>query len=76
MRLTILIDALQTLPRHIEAHKAESVLLVERGGSADVDITHWPPTLEAIHPKFKGDALNPYFVNAREDLVRTIAPKL
>ena len=35
-------------------------------------ITHWPPTKGAIHPKFDGDALNPYFINDKPDLVRNI----
>ena len=41
----------------------------------DVVITHWPPTKHEIAPRFRGDALNGYFVNDREDLVREIAPQ-
>ena len=47
-----------------------------QAGQVDVVITHWPPTKEAIHPIFEGDKYNPYFINDREDLVRTIGAKL
>ena len=59
-----------TVARHIEAHHAQTVLLRRHAGAVDVVVTHWPPTTEAIHPKFDGDALNPYFINDKEDLVR------
>ena len=62
--------------RHIEAHRAQTDLLREHAGRVDVVVTHWPPTKEAIHPKFDGDSLNPYFINDQEDLVREIGAKL
>ena len=37
--------------------------------------THWPPTLDAVSPQFKGDLLNGYFVNDREDLVEEIGAR-
>ena len=39
-------------------------------------ITHWPPTHHAMHPRFEGDCLNPYFYNDHEELVRTVGAKL
>ena len=65
-----------TVAQHIEAHAAQTELLREHAGALDVVITHWPPTKEAIHPKFDGDELNPYFINDREDLVRVVGVKL
>ena len=65
-----------TLSRHINHNRAQSDLLAMQAGKVDVVITHWPPTKEAIHPKFDGDSLNPYFINNREDLVRAIGAKL
>ena len=65
-----------TLARHIEEHHAQTDLLREHAGRVDVVVTHWPPTKEAIHPKFDGDELNPYFINDKPDLVREIGAAL
>ena len=65
-----------SLPQHIEAHRTQTEELRRQAGQVDVVITHWPPTKEAIHPKFDGDSLNPYFINDRENLVREIGAKL
>ena len=65
-----------TLSRHINHHLAQTDLLAAQGGQVDVVVTHWPPTKEAIHPKFYGDSLNPYFVNDRESLVRQVGARL
>ena len=65
-----------TLSKHVAAHIEQTGLLARQAGRVDVVITHWPPTLEAIHPKFEGDEMNPYFINDREDLVRAIGAKL
>ena len=65
-----------TLSRHINHNLAQSSLLAAQAGCVDVVITHWPPTKEAIHPKFDGDPLNPYFINDREGLVRALGAKL
>ncbi len=65
-----------TVARHIEEHHAQTALLREHAGQVDVVVTHWPPTKEAIHPKFDGNELNPYFINDKEDLVREIGAKL
>ena len=69
-------DGEWTLSTHVAAHIEQTSLLERQAGQADVVITHWPPTLEAIHPKFEGDAMNPYFINDHEDLVRAIGAKL
>ena len=50
-----------TLSRHINHHMAQTDLLARQAGQVDVVITHWPPTKEAIHPKFDGDELKPLF---------------
>ena len=65
-----------TISNHIRHNRVQSELLAMQAGKVDVVITHWPPTKEAIHQIFKGDALNPYFINDREDLVREIGAKL
>ena len=65
-----------SLPRHINDHLVQTHLLEAQAGKVDVVVTHWPPTKAAIHPKFDGDILNPYFINDKEDLVRRIGAKL
>ena len=65
-----------TVSQHIEAHYAQTDLLREHAGRVDVVVTHWSPTKEAIHPKFDGDHLNPYFINDHEGLVREIGAQL
>ena len=69
-------DGEWTLSRHINHHLAQTELLAAQAGKVDVIITHWPPTKAAMHPKFKGDKLNPYFYNDREDLVRAVGARL
>ena len=64
-----------TLRRHVEAHAAETALLVQQIGAVDVVVTHWPPTKAAIHASCERDELNPYLVNDREQLVRTMWAK-
>lgn len=61
-----------SLARHIGDHLMQTDALQSQAGRVDVVITHWPPTKAAIHPKFDGDALNPYFINDKPDLVREI----
>ena len=65
-----------SLARHVEAHMVQTEELRRQAGRVDAVITHWPPTKEAIHPKFDDDSLNPYFINDRENLVREIGAKL
>ena len=65
-----------TVVRHLDEHTRQTRLLREQAGQVDVVVTHWPPTLVAVAPRFKGDALNGYFVNDREDLVEEIGAKL
>ena len=65
-----------SLARHINYHLEQTDQLREQAGRVDVTITHWPPTKEAMHPKFDGDSLNSYFINDREDLVRAVGAKL
>ena len=61
---------------HVEAHAAQTELLRAQAQKVDVVITHWPPTLQAMHPKFKGDALNPYFYNDADKLMCHIGAQL
>ena len=65
-----------TLSRHIEHNRMQTAMLAAQAGEVDVVITHWPPTKGAMHPRFEGDSLSPYFYNDREDLVRAIGAKL
>ena len=62
---------------HAAAHKVETEWLRSQAG-ADIVVTHWPPTKEAIHPRYipyPECKLNAYFVNDHEDLVREIGAK-
>ena len=61
---------------HVEAHAAQTELLRAQAQKVDMVITHWPPTLRAMHPKFQGDALNPYFYNDADELVCHIGAQL
>ncbi len=65
-----------TISRHLEEHARQTKLLREHAGLVDVVVTHWPPTLHAVAPRFQGDTLNGYFVNDREDLVEEIGAQL
>ena len=65
-----------TVHRHLDEHARQTALLRAQAGSVDVVITHWPPTRQAIAPRFQGDRLNGYFVNDREDLVEEIGAPL
>lgn len=62
-----------TLERHLEKHALETDALRANAGQVDVVITHWPPTRQATAPRFRGDALNGYFTNDKEDLVEEVA---
>ena len=65
-----------TVYRHLEERARQTQLLREEADLVDVVVTHWPPTRDAIAPRFKGDALNGYFVNDREDLVEDIGAQI
>ncbi len=65
-----------TAARHVNHHHAQTDRLAAEAGRVDVVVTHWPPTKEAMHPRFEGDALNAYFYNDQPDLVRAIGAKL
>lgn len=43
---------------------------------ADIVVTHFPPILKSEHEKYKGDGLNPYFVNDDEELFSKMSPKI
>ena len=62
--------------RHIRCHEEQTALLAAHAGGVDVVVTHWPPTREAMHPKFEGDCLNPYFYNDQDALVREVGARL
>ena len=61
-----------SVARHLDEHARQTRLLREQAGRVDVVVTHWPPTKHAVAPRFRGDALNGYFVNDREGLVREV----
>ena len=62
-----------TVTQHLKEHARQTALLREQAGMVDVVITHWPPTLDAVASRFKGDALNGYYANDHEDLVEDVA---
>ena len=64
------------LSTHVSSHHAQTARLEAQAGEVDVVITHWPPTRDAMHPKFEGDCLNPYFYNDHEELVRAVGARL
>lgn len=49
--------------------------LLGRAG-ADIVVTHFAPTLNSIHSKYAGNALNPWFANDDEELLRLMKPKV
>ena len=63
-------------PGTSKEHARQTKLLREEADLVDVVITHWPPTRDAIAPRLKGDGLNGYFVNDREDLVEDIGAQI
>ena len=65
-----------TVARHLDEHARQTKLLREQAGEVDVIVTHWPPTLDAVAPRFEGDALNGYFVNDKDYLVEEIGAQL
>ena len=62
--------------RETESLRKHARNLASQGLVLDMVVTHWPPTVHAIDPAYKGDPLNAYFVNDREDLVREIGAPL
>jgi predicted phosphodiesterase len=68
--------------RHLSPERMESLFydatdfLEETVNENDVVITHFAPALESVHPNYKGDNLNGYFVNDCADLIRNLKPKL
>ena len=64
-----------TVRRHVETYRRQTQAMRRHAGEVDVVVTHWPPTLHALHPMY-ADAgstevlLNRYFINDEEALVR------
>ena len=57
--------------RHVEECRRVTENMATQSGKVDVVITHFPPTLEAIDQAlYKDSALNPYFINDCDWLVR------
>ena len=65
-----------TISAHMGAHALETEMLRDMRGRVDVVVTHWPPSRGAIHPRYKGNALNPYFVNDKPELVFEVGARL
>ena len=62
---------------HVEEFRRVTDNMAALSGKVDVVITHFPPTLEAIDQTlYKDSALNPYFINDCEWLVRRLNPTL
>ena len=69
-----------TVRRHVQTHRRETQAMREHAGCVDVVVTHWPPTLDALHPVYANAPvtealLNRYFVNDEEPLVREMGAK-
>ena len=69
-----------TVDRHVETHERETQAMREHAGEVDVVVTHWPPTLKAMHSKYakaRGTEafLNRYFINDEDDLLREMDAK-
>ena len=63
--------------RHVEEFRRVTDNMASLAGKVDVVITHFPPTLEAIDQAlYKDSALNPYFINDCDWLVRCLKPAL
>lgn len=69
-----------TVQRHVETYRRQTQAMRKHAGHVDVVVTHWPPTLHALHPKY-ADAgstevlLNRYFINDEEPLVHEMGAK-
>lgn len=64
-------------PMKMESEHYKSVdYLSETVKVGDVVVTHFAPCLQSVHPKYKDDSLNGYFVNDLEDFVSKLNPKL
>ena len=64
-----------TLRRHVQTHRRQTKAMRKYAGDVDVIVTHWPPTLHALHSMYAGAIgterlLNRYFINDEEALVR------
>ena len=64
-----------TVRRHVETHRRQTKAMRKYAGDVDVIVTHWPPTLHALHSMYAGAIgterlLNRYFINDEEALVR------
>ena len=69
-----------TVQRHVETHRQQTQAMRQHAGDVDVIVTHWPPTLHALHPKYVRPGstevlLNRYFINDEEPLVREMGAK-
>ena len=69
-----------TVLRHVETHRRQTQAMREHAGSVDVVVTHWPPTLDALHPMYADTVstealLNRYFINDEEALVREMGAR-
>ena len=63
--------------RHVETHRQRTKAMRRHAGRVDVVVTHWPPTLHALHPMYADvgtteSLLNRYFINDEEALVREV----
>ncbi len=61
---------------HRKRHKEAVEKLKENGMTADLVVTHWPPTWGAVAEEFAGHPLNHYFYANLDALVEKCAAKL
>lgn len=58
---------------HAEYYKYREKLLFAK---PDVAVTHFSPIVQSVHPRYAGDALNPYFCNDDEEMFNAVEAKL
>lgn len=56
-------------PEDAAQHLKDYEFLLEHIEPGCVVVTHWPPTKDCVAAKFKGDNMNPYFVNNHPELL-------
>lgn len=69
-----------TVDAHVEESRRHQRAMREHAGAVDVVVTHWPPTTQAIDPRYAERArdrlVNPYFVNDWPALIDEMGAKL
>lgn len=70
-----------TVQRHLEEHARQTEAMRAQRGKVDVVVTHWPATLEATQPHFRGgghsdNPMMAYYLNDHAGLVKEIGAQV